>query len=579
MRYGLIGNCKTAALVHETGSVDWACFPNFDSPSAFARILDPKGGCFKVSMAGFTQTSQQYLPHTNILSTRFESGDDGFEVLDFMPRHRENETYLHPVEIHRILRPIKGEPVLEVTFDPRLNYARDETRLSLENGFILAQNNVEHLYLYSSLDLRAIFERRPVRLAKEEFLLLAYHEKIGAPNLAGSLDALAKTQNYWEGWSSRCNLPKIAPNECLRSALALKLMTFEPTGAIVAATTTSLPEIAGFNRNWDYRFCWLRDASLMLEALTSIGHFKEAKAFIHFLLNTFESKQTRIQILYGIDGRTNLHEETLDHLAGYKNSRPVRIGNQAALQRQNDIYGEMINALYLYFFHYRIEKMTDDVWSLIKFLATLAKREWQTPDAGIWEYRNRLAHFTFSKILSWVALDRASKIAREVGNASLAVDWGETAAKIKKEVLEKGFNPKIGAFTQAYECPDLDVGTLLMEHYGFLGAKDPYWISTVHQHTEQLIRNGYGFRYIADDDFGAPQTSFTLATFWIAKALYSIGEKSKARQLFDRALEAANHVGLLSEDVDIQTGELLGNFPQAYSHMAVINTAHLLSRG
>ncbi|MDO8644170.1 MAG: glycoside hydrolase family 15 protein, partial [bacterium] len=578
MRYGLIGNCKTAALVHETGSIDWCCLPNFDSPSAFGRILDAQGGHFQVSLAGTAKTSQVYLPQTNILQTEFDDGENAFVVLDFMPRYREGSTYQRPAEIHRILKPLRGKPLLNISFRPRLNYARGETSIRQRTSVMTAANNLESIFLYSSLPLQNIIEEKAISLEKEEYLLLSYHEKVEAPTLAYTHEMFEKTKNYWETWSSHCRLPSLYSEAVLRSALVLKLMTYDETGAIIAAPTSSLPEILHEERNWDYRYCWLRDASLMLDALKSIGHFEEARAFIHFLLHLFESKQAKIQIVYGIDGRTDLEEKILDHLKGYKGSGPVRIGNNACHTQQNDIFGEIVNTLYLYYFHYEFEKMPDEVWSLVKFLVNTIARDWPTEDAGIWEFRHRKAHFTFSKTLSWVALDRGIKIAQKLKKDYAVANWRPIVERIRGDIEEKGWNEEQKAYTQIYHSSNFDASLLLMNHYGFIDKKDPRWISTVLRCEESLVKKGYGFRYTAADDFGKPKNAFIVASLWIAKALCSIGEKERGKILFENILSKANHLGLLSEDIDPETGELLGNFPQAYSHMEVINTANRLDQ-
>lgn len=495
-----------------------------------------------------------------------------------MPRYREENSFRYPVEIHRILRPLKGSPIVRISFQPRLNYARGETFIRLRPSVVTASNGLESLFLYSSLPLKDIVEERSILLEKDHFLLLAYHEKIEPPSFDYSREMFEKTKIYWETWSSHCRLPSLYPDAVLRSALVLKLMTYEETGAIIAAPTTSLPEIVGEERNWDYRYCWLRDASLMLEALKSIGHFEEARAFIHFLLKIFESKQTKVQIVYGIDGRTDLEEKTLNHLKGYKNSGPVRIGNHASQTQQNDIFGEMLNTLYLYFFHYQFEKITDEVWSLIKFLVNTAAKDWATHDAGIWEFRHKNVHFTFSKVLSWVALDRGIKIARQIGKDYACQRWQPVANTIHRDIEEKGWNPKQQAYTQAYGSPNLDASLLLMNRYGFIRKEDPRWVSTVLCCEEALVKNGFAFRYTGTDDFGRPKNAFIVASLWLAKALYTIGAKNRGRRLFEKILSCANHLDLLSEDIDPETGELLGNFPQAYSHMAVINTASLMGK-
>lgn len=579
MHYGIIGNCKTAALVHKSGRIEWCCLPKFDSPSVFASILDPEGGYFEVRLSGTHSVRQNYIPKTNILYTEFDDGQNAFATIDFMPRYREGTIFKKPLEIHRFLKPLRGQPTIRISFKPRLNYAQKETKVKLRPNSITASNGLESIYLYSSLSLISLMEGTSLSLQEENYLLLTYHEKLELPDLSYVREMFEKTKKYWEGWSGHCRLPSLFSDEVLRSALTLKLLTYEETGALIAAATTSLPEVLGNERNWDYRYCWLRDSSLVLEALKSMGHFEEARGFIHFLLRIFESKQTKVQILYGIGGRSNLEEKILPHLRGYKDSGPVRIGNNAWHTRQNDIFGEILNTIYLYYFHHQIEKMPEEVWSLVKFLVHTIAQDWFTPDAGIWEIRHRKEHFTFSKVLSWVALDRGIKIAEKIGKHYAVENWRPFALEIRKDIESKGWNEEIGSFTQVYGSADVDASLLLMEHYGFLTSQDPRWIGTVKQCEKQLMQNGYVFRYKNEDDFGKPKNAFIVAAFWMVNALYSIGESKKALKLFEGTLAKANHLGLFSEDFDVKTGELLGNFPQAYSHMALINTVNMLSQG
>jgi GH15 family glucan-1,4-alpha-glucosidase len=417
----------------------------------------------------------------------------------------------------------------------------------------------------------------PIVLDGDQYLLLTYHEKLDPPNLTYVIEMFEKTREHWEAWSGECRLPSVWTDQVLRSAITLKLLTYESTGAMVAAATTSLPEIVGEGRNWDYRYCWLRDSSLVLEALKGVGHFEEARGFIGFLLNLLESKQSKVQILYRVDGSTDLDEKTLPHLRGYRGSTPVRIGNNACRTRQNDIFGEILNSVHLYYHHYELERMPREVWSMVKFLVSTVVRDWATRDAGIWEFRHSPRHFTHSKMLSWVALDRGVQIARRVGREATASEWAPIADTIREDILRRGWKPRIGSFTQTYGGKALDISLLQATRYGFLDPADERWIGTVRSCEQSLCRDGIVLRYTNPDDFGTPRNGFVLASFWMAKALHTIGERGKAMDMAGTALARANHLGLLSEDVDARTGELLGNFPQAYSHMAVINTANLLA--
>ncbi|HLD44517.1 MAG TPA: glycoside hydrolase family 15 protein, partial [bacterium] len=524
-------------------------------------------------------TTQTYLPHTNILKTTFDDGTNAFEVIDFMPRYRDGESYAQPIELHRFIRPLRGAPVIRINFQPRLNYAQGPTKISIREqaSVITAANGFESVFLYSSLPVKEIGEGLPVLLKEEHFLVLSYHEKFTLPTPDVVRALLFKTTEYWEAWSAKCHLPKLYAEQVLRSALTLKLLTYSSSGALLAAATTSLPEIVGQDRNWDYRYCWLRDSSMIVEALKSLGHFEEAQAFIKFLLNILESKQTKIQILYGIGGRMQLEEIELAHLSGYQGSKPVRVGNNAWKQKQNDIFGEIIQAIYLYYFHYKIDPITPEVWSLIKFLANTISKEWNTPDAGIWEFRHEGQHFTFSKVLSWVALDRAATVANLIGKTYAAERWSAAARLVKEDIENNGWSNNAGAYTQVYGSKALDASLLLMNRYGYLAADDPRWIQTVLACRKGLMNHGWVMRYTNMDDFGKPKNAFFVACLWLAQALISIGQIDEGKILFENVLAKSNHLGLLSEDIDVKTGEQTGNFPQAYSHIEVIRTAALLS--
>ncbi|MBF0104577.1 MAG: glycoside hydrolase family 15 protein [Deltaproteobacteria bacterium] len=578
---GIIGNCKTCAIIDDRANIIWCCMPKFDSPSVFAHLLDETvGGEFSIRGEGesFT-TTQTYLPGTAVLKTVFDDGTQAFEVIDFMPRYRDGESYAQPIEIHRLLRPLRGTPVVCINFQPRLNYAKNPTKISIREqaSVITAANGFESVFLYSSLPIKEVGEGVPISLKEEHFFVLSYHEKFAPPTPDSVRDMFFKTTQYWEAWSAKCHLPTLYADQVLRSAITLKLLTYEKSGALLAAATTSLPEIVGKDRNWDYRYCWLRDSSMIVEALKSLGHFEEAKAFINFLLNILESKQTKTQILYGIGGRMQLEETELAHLSGYQGSKPVRVGNNAWKQKQNDIFGEIIQAIYLYYFHYKIEPITPEVWSLIKFLANTISKEWDTPDAGIWEFRHEEQHFTFSKILSWVALDRAATVANLIGKTYAAERWSDAAQQVVEDIEAKGWSDAAGAYTQVYGSKSLDASLLLMHRYGYLKADNPRWIQTVKACQKGLMNHGWAMRYTNPDDFGKPKNAFIVACFWMAQALISIGGVDEGKALFENILANANHLGLLSEDIDVKTGELTGNFPQAYSHIEVIRTAILLS--
>ncbi|HKL07200.1 MAG TPA: glycoside hydrolase family 15 protein, partial [Bacteroidales bacterium] len=385
---------------------------------------------------------------------------------------------------------------------------------------------------------------------------------------------------YWLNWSERTRRYKKYNDEILRSALVLKLLSYNKTGAVLAAVSTSLPETLGEIRNWDYRFCWIRDASMVIKVMTSLGHYNVARRYLDFVIDIIPDKDEKIQIMYGINREKKLTENILEHLAGYEHSAPIRVGNDAYRQKQNDIYGILVDVIYQHFSIYDTSMQnSEELWTIIRSIIKIVKDNWQKPDRGIWEIRTEHRHFTFSKVLCWVAVDRAIKIARLINMREYVDEWRELSNEIKNNILENAWNEEIGAFTQSYESTDLDASTLLMEPYGFIEAKNPKYVSTVKVTRKKLCRNGLMYRYKNKDDFGKPSSSFTICTFWLINSLHKIGEKEEAEKLFKQLLSYSNHLGLFSEDIDFETKRLLGNFPQAYSHLALIETAENISGG
>ena len=579
LNYGIIGNCKSSALINEDSSIEWCCLPQFDSPSVFGKILDQKkGGSFKIQCDNSYSVTQKYLDNTCILMTKFDNGSDAFELLDYMPRfQKENGVYYAPPEICRILKLVKGNPKLKVLYDPRLVYSIGRTNNYEKNDFIVSVVNEERydtLYLYTDLNKKNILECSEISLDRDYFLAISYNEKINPPSLDHVNLELERTKVYWLNWCFKTPTYKNYNSQILRSAMTLKLLTFEKTGAVLAAATTSLPETIGEVRNWDYRFCWIRDASMVIKVITKLGHVKIVKKFIDFILDIIPDKNEKLQIMYGINGEKMLTEETLDHLSGYKNSRPVRVGNAAFIQKQNDIYGILVDAI-----HYQIEKYIDEndkheeLWSIVKNIVWVVDNNWKMPDKGIWEFRQEDQHFTFSKLLCWVAVDRAIKISELIQGGKSAKKWKSLRSEIYNDIIENAWSDEKQAFTQSYGAEHLDASVLLMEPYGFIDAKDTRYVKTVKAIERELSHEGLLFRYKNVDDFGTPSSSFTVCTFWFINSLYKIGEKEKSKLMFDKLLSYSNHLGLFSEDIDFKSKRLLGNFPQAYSHLALIDTA------
>jgi len=579
LNFGIIGNCQSSALINEDSSIDWCCLPQFDSASVFAKILDTeKGGNFKIECVEKYNTSQKYIDNTSILVTKFDDGENSFELIDFMPRYqKENGSFYSPPEIIRFIKLIKGKPKLKVLYDPKLEYALGNTNTYVKEEFIVSvvdEKRYGTLYLYTDLDKNDILERNEIEIDNNYFLSVSYNEKINPVSINQIVLDFEKTKIYWMNWCHKTPKFKNYNSEILRSAMTLKLLTFEKTGAVLAAATSSLPETIGEVRNWDYRFCWIRDASMVIKIITKLGHKKIVKNFIDFIVNLIPDKNEKLQIMYGISGEKNLTEKILDHFAGYQNSKPVRIGNAAYSQKQNDIYGILMDAI-----HFQIDKYREDndkheeLWSIVKLIVWVVEKNWELPDRGIWEFRNENRHFTFSKLLCWVAVDRAIKVSKIFKRKKSAKKWEILRSKIKNDIIEKGWNENKKAFTQSYGSDDLDASVLLMEQYEFIDAMDPKYISTVKAIERELSFEGLLFRYKNIDDFGKPSSSFTVCSFWFAYSLYKIGEKEKSKKYFDELLSYSNHLGLFSEDLDFKSKRLLGNFPQAYSHLALIETA------
>ncbi len=583
LNYGVIGNGRSAALISEKGSIDWCCLPDFDSPSVFARILDDRiGGYCSFEVDDSYRISQRYLKRTNILCTTFRNGDDAFEVLDFMPRYKtEDNNYFTPPEIYRYIRVLQGQPQIVIRYEPHINYAMSDTFHKISETYIKTyaeDPSYESLFLYSSLPFSSIIYGQPIALEGENFILISYNQKIIDIDLQRVYMEYQRTKVYWLNWVNRSKQYIVYNDQITRSLLVLKLMSYQRTGAILAAITTSLPETINETRNWDYRFCWLRDASMTIQTLIDLGHLSSARRFITFIKNIIKTKTDNFQIMYGIRGERELTETFLEHLSGYENSQPVRVGNAAYRQAQHDIYGFLMDVIYQYFrFFSGTLDETEEIWSITKRIARVVTEIWQQPDNGIWEFRGEQKHFVFSKVLCWVAMDRAVKIAQLLNKQEYIEPWEVVAKVIKDDIYANGWNAEKEAFTQYYGGSEMDASVLQMETYGFIEGTDPLYVKTVKAIKQDLYKDGLMYRYRNHDDFGIPTSSFTICTFWLINSLYKTGNVDEAKDIFEDILKYSNHVGLYSEDLDFRTKRLLGNFPQAYSHLALIQTARLFS--
>jgi GH15 family glucan-1,4-alpha-glucosidase len=583
--YGIIGNCRTAALVSKRGSIDWLCLPDFDSPSIFAKLLDDKkGGSFHFEVSDDYRITQNYHGHTNILLTRFESPQHAFIVFDYMPRYRTEELqYYMPPEIHRYIRVIKGQPTVRVIYNPQFNYARERVEHEIvAKNYIKTyseQNKEDKVYLYTSMDIEKILNRDEIELTDHHFFLLTFNQKLVTVDIQRMLLEYERTKVYWLNFTNRSRHYRQYNDMIQRSLLVLKLLSYQDSGAMLAAVTTSLPETIGEERNWDYRYCWLRDASMSIDTLLFMKQKNAAGRFIGFVKNILKSSRNEsIQIMYGIRGERDLTEEVFSHLSGYENSFPVRIGNAAYYQMQNDSIGYLMDVIYKYYLYFpgTLDEV-EEIWEIVRNLVRTVLNSWQKPDRSIWEYRTKEKHFVFSKVMSWVAVDKASLIAELLNKDFYADKWRCEADVMKKEIHEKGWNEEVGSFTQAYDNTDYDSSLLLMQFYDFIEPENERYVKTVKAIKKHLYHEGLMYRYKAEDDFGVPTSSFTICTFWLIEALFMIGEQQEAKELFEMMISYSNHVGLYSEDLDFKTKRQLGNFPQAYSHLAFINTAVLFS--
>lgn len=586
LNYGIVGNCQSAALVSKTGSIEWCCLPKFDAPSVFAKLLDDKiGGEFGFEVDDSYDITQYYLEDTAILITRFSNGLDAFEVHDFMPRYYKADNKYHkPPEVVRLIKHCSGKPVFKVIYNPALEYAKGTTRSYVKDDFIVSINDdgeiYDTLFLYSSLDHESVVNGAEVTITDDQFLWFGYNEKLVIPDAKEVQLEYERTKVYWLNWMERTNRFEQYNDYISRSAVTLKLLSYDKTGAVLAAATTSLPETIGEVRNWDYRFCWIRDASMVIKVMTQLGHKNISKRYLNFIIDLMPDKDEKLQIMYGIGGEKKLTELKLDHLSGYKGSKPVRIGNAAYMQKQNDIYGILMDVIYQLLHNFSSDvDYREELWTITKGIVWVVGHHWHEPDKGIWEFREEDQHFTFSKVLCWTAVDKAIKVAELLGKTSKIARWKTLEKAIREDIMEHAWNEDVQAFTQAYGSKDMDASVLLMESYGFIDARHPKYVSTVKAIDRELCNEGLLYRYKNQDDFGLPSSSFTICTFWFINSLYKIGEEERAKQMFDEVLSYGNHLGLFSEDIDFKTKRLLGNFPQAYSHLALIETAINLSEG
>jgi GH15 family glucan-1,4-alpha-glucosidase len=591
--YALLSDCRSAALISRDGSADWLCFPRFDGPSVFCRLLDPAGGHFAIRPAGKFQASRRYVDQTMVLETTYSTAGGTAVLTDGLAVGRNERGHdlgaRSPSMLLRRLACTGGEIEAEVSYVPRPEYGLIHPILIQVPGGLAARGGSDRLLLSTavSFDVDGGTATARFRLAAGQTALFALgHGQLTDPPLAPWTaaeinDRLDDTVEGWRSWSAIHQSYEGPWRELVHhSGRVLQALTFAPTGAIVAAPTTSLPETVGGERNWDYRYTWVRDASLTMEALWVAACPDEANKFFTFLADAAASQLQRgadLQIMFGIGGEWDLSERELPHLAGWRDSRPVRIGNGAWLQRQLDVYGELLGAA---------QRLVDQLGVLEpvtrRFLAAAADTaaaRWPEKDQGIWEIRGEPQDFLYSKLMCWVALDRAIALADHLDARDRVADWAAARAEIRAAILERGWSERAGAFTQAFGSDDLDASSLMLTITGFLAADDPRMKATIDTTAQRLTDNrGLVYRYLAHDGLGGEEGTFLLCTFWLAQAQALAGEVEAATATFERAVAAINDVGLLAEEVDPRTGDMIGNFPQAFSHIGLINAAWAITQ-
>ncbi len=577
--YGIIGNMNSAALVSIDGSIDWCCLPRFDSPAVFAALLDNKqGGRFQIKPTGRYRSSHAYISDSNVLQTTFETDEGTAVMTDFMPCYRIPSGRLVRVpEIHRYLECTKGNVELGVVFQPALDYARAETHLTASIHGVSAtdRNSALALSAIIPMEVNGSSALGSVTLKQGEntsFVLSYGSDKPQPITVFRMKTRLTRTIAYWKSEVTGCAYTGRWREHIIRSYLTLHLLVYEPSGAIIAAPTTSLPEEIGGERNWDYRYAWLRDASFTINAFSRLGHTEEATGFIKFLLKAYNSDEQKAQILYNVNFDKMEEERTLDHLEGYRQSRPVRIGNDAYNQLQLDIFGEVLDAVSNFVDIGGYVSRKD--WELLESFVNTASELWHQPDNGIWEVRGGPFHFVHSKMMCWVAIDRGIKLANRLGYSADFERWQQAAIDIREDIMKKGWDPEQRAFTQHYDTKTLDASNLLMPLYGFLPVTDEKMLSTIDATIEKLSgRDGLLRRYLTeetDDGLNCGEGMFLWCSFWLVRVFILLGRVSEATILYEKLLGYTNKLNLCSEMVNPISGEALGNFPQALSHLAII---------
>jgi GH15 family glucan-1,4-alpha-glucosidase len=591
---GVIGNCAFSALIDARGRIVWCCLPRFDGDPVFNALIEPGTGnndgdispssaqssAFAIEIEDFSESKQWYEPNTAVLRTQlFDKSGQGIEITDFAPRFFSHSRFFKPMTLVRRVRPIHGAPRIRVSLDLRFDWGRRQPLITQGSNHLRYVGDALTLRLNTDAPLSHLLSRQPFVLTLEHNFLLGADESLteGIADTARLFEQ--ETVSYWRKWSQRLHIPLEWQDAVIRAAITLKLSLFEDTGAIVAAMTTSIPEAPGSQRNWDYRYCWLRDAFFVVRALNSLSEVGTLEDYLRWLSNVVvQARGGHIQPLYGIGLERELPESVMAHLAGYRGMGPVRVGNQAQEHFQHDVYGNVVlGAAQAFHDHRLLHRAGLAEFKRLENVGEQAARTYDKPDAGMWELRTRTRVHTSSALMCWAACDRLGKIALVLELPERAAYWQGHAQRMQERILREAWSEERQAFAESFGGRDLDASVLLMIEVGFIDPKDPRFIATVDALETHLCDGPYMRRYEAPDDFGKPETAFNICTFWRIDALARIGRKPQAREIFKTMLAARNHLGLLSEDTHPVTGEMWGNFPQTYSMVGIINAAVRLS--
>jgi len=583
---GVIGNSEIAALIDAEGTIVWGCLPRIDGDPVFCALLDSDRdedaqGLFAIELVDCVETIQRYLRNTAILeTTMIDSRGNRLRVRDFCPRFRARGRIFRPAMIVRLLEPLAGRPMVRFRLRPRFEHGAVAPRVTRGSHHIAYRGGAQSFRATTNGSLSAIADESPCVIDAPLAILIGPDQTVEEPPHAMALSFLDDTRDYWDDWVRSLSIPFEWQEAVIRAAISLKLCTYEDTGAVVAALTTSVPESAGSGRNWDYRYCWLRDSYFVIQALNRLGATRTMEGYLRFIDRIVAGRGDRdIPPLFSVSGDNEVPERTVASLRGYRGMGPVRVGNHAYLQRQHDVYGAIVLAAAHSFFDERLTNLGDAVqFAQLERMGERALAVHDQPDAGPWEFRGFERVHTFSAAMCWTGVDRLARIAARLGLADRAAHWRGHAQVLREHILARAWNPAVDAFTSSYGSADLDATALLLPELGIVEASDPRFTTTLAAIERGLKDGDWLYRYRHDDDFGHPETAFTICAFWYVNALAMAGRRDEAREHFERLLARRTRLGLLSEDIDPATGEWWGNFPQTYSLVGIINSAIRLSR-